>query len=523
MQFKRKAVLLVVLLLLLVSIGVGGYFVVKNAQTAWEDASTWTAGDKISLPVQTNYNFTTSIEKDSIKVTIPFCVLYEVAEKTADILEYKCATIPYSSVELTKRFPEKIKLNPDVVFEIDTQKDVLPETYLNFARIDKTAITTTISEPQPVSISLTSTYRKPEKNFSSLLSHYITTMGGKAKENYEGLQLTEWKVDRVKEAKDYSAEEKAAIIAEWREKAWKDVNTVLQTSDYLNAPNSQALLDKLAPAMSYKSVYCPTANKDEKCRPGYAMNAATNIMYYTYAADSFDRGAAEKIAEALRNRVEPFVYLYDEKLTAYYNTCDINTDCTFFHRMEAYDYPMCPINELGKKNMTFVKSLYMDYRFVVMDEAYFNNPPNFQQVQEEHERFKKELLASGSRRQFNQDTIPLIDKLCFYAMTGEREVDARSLESLKDLYITFVQAQLRISDVEFLNAGKVSNEDIIFDLVLQATKLNPYSNAFIPQPFTGYSRLLTGVQLQDSGTDADGYWSSLNATLILLYLTAPNK
>ncbi len=523
MQIKKNSILVGITIAFVSLISAGLFFGNKILTDLWNNENTWTLGDKVALPFQSKQNFkiTTSSVNGIVKVSIPFCILYKATEVNDSVIEYSCAEIPFSYLELTRRFPEKVKLNEDIKLTVDTSKDALPGKFLGYLRINENDIKSIGTDPVPVQIDLAIVFQKPLKNISNLIKHYNATKNN-GKESYAGMKIEDWNVQKVRQYNEYTASERKQIINDWRIKAWKDVNEVLKTDEFLNLGSTKELVEKMAPMLANHSVYCPTASKSGECYSAYAMNAATNIMYYAYAADGLDKTKANKVADALRDRVVPFLYQYNEELAKYYETCDSETECTYFHRMEAYDYPMCPINEIGTKEMTFVKSLFMDYRFVTMTESYLNSEHPVSEILAEYQKYEKQLKDSGIRRNFAEETIPNMDKFCFLIVSGEQKIDKKAIDSLKNLYMSFMLGQITISEEDFLN-NKKSVDDTVFDLVLQSSVLNPYAYSFVPQPYTGFSRLLSGVQLVDPGSDPDGYWSSINATLILLYLTAQSK
>ncbi|MCC7304323.1 hypothetical protein IT418_02850 [bacterium] len=516
-RLNKKILITIFVLFLTGIVGSGAWFLNKEISKKWDDSTTWSTEGKVGLPVQasSNYKITTVEEGGQFKITVPFCVLYEVAIVTENKFDYYCAAIPYSSIELTKRFPDKIKFTKDIVVSYNSDIDALPTSFLNYITIDKEALKSIGSDVKPVSISMSVTYQKPSTNFRSMVAHYQTVKSGE-KESYVGMRVSEWKVDLVKQASEYSPSEKKEIIKKWRAQAWKDVNNLLKTQSYLDMPNSKELLIEMAKWMVFRNMYCPTAQVKEECDLGYEENASSNLMYYTYSAFNLEKKRFDRITDALRERVMPFVLESNPELVQYYLDCDTATECNYYHRLELYDYPACPILELGKGGQSEIAKLFLDFRSPTLGDEYSQMDLSKSGILAKFATIKNEFVSSKSLRRLSYDSVQNFDKLC-YKILKDNVTDAEVITTAKNVYIHNYLGQVFIEESKFAN---VDTDTAIFDLVLQSSKLNPYAYTTVPSPVLSYKRLLTGVQKQDNQREADGYWASLNSTMILLYLTS---
>lgn len=527
-RLKKKGLILFISTLVVAVVGIGGYFVSKNAMKAWDDASTWKVDSTIALPVQGEGNYKVEVNelgsgRTSIKV--PFCVLFDAKLVSQGNIEYYCAAIPYSSVELTRYFPEHYKLNKDIVLSFNESKDALPTDFLGSITISTDTISSVGTNPVPASIETVVLYKKPKMSITAIINHYQKVLAGE-QETYADTVLESWSVTRVRTATEYSATEKKEIIKEWRAKAWKDINKIFNTQSFLTSTDNKDFVSKIGPAMAWRSIFCPAVTLKDECELSYIQNSSTNIMYYSYAASVIDNKIAIRVAEVLRDRVIPFVYQHNPKMGEYYDNCNNETECAYFHHMQVYDYPVCPVNEIGNaKQSEFIKNLFIDLRYVLMGEDYVDRPLDYEKTVAEIDRLKKDFLRSGLDREFEGrdvgEGVSFIDRTCLHLIYGSVEPDKRIVEKLRDLYMVFVLGRTYIDEKNYANSD-LSYEDSLFQMVLDASSLNAYKYSLVPQPYASYQRVLTGVYKQDTGYLTDEYWASLNSTLILLYLTGSN-
>lgn len=527
-HFKKKSLILFSYYFLIAVVGVFGFFVIQNALNAWNDTSTWKVDSSVSLPVRGEGNYKAEIkelESGKTSIKIPFCVFFDVNQVSPGTVEYSCAALPYSSVKLTTYFPTHYKLNKDIVISYNEAKDPLPTEYIDRVSITKETITSVGSDPVPASIEVVISHKKPRMGVSALFKHYQKAKNNE-QENYASTVIDSWKVTKIRTADQYSPEERKKIVAEWRAKAWTDINKVLGMESILASKDNREFVTKMGTSLAWRSVSCKAVSSTAECELSYLQNASTNIMYYGYAANAIDNKVATQLAEVLRNNVIPFVYQHNKKMGDFYDNCDPEKECAFYHNMQVYDYPVCPINELGKKNPSdYVKNLFVDLRYVLMGEDYIDRPLDYAKTVAEIEQLKKDFLKSGLDRDFAGrnvgEGVSFIDRTCLHLLYGEVEPDQRIIEKLRELYMVFVLGRTYIDEYEFANKD-VKAEDAIFQMVLDSSIHNPYKYTLVPQPYASYQRVLTGVYKQDTGNLTDEYWTSLNSTLILLYLTGSN-
>jgi hypothetical protein len=218
----------------------------------------------------------------------------------------------------------------------------------------------------------------------------------------------------------------------------------------------------------------------------------------------------------------PFVAISNPKLNDFYATCT-DAECgEDYHILEQYDYQACPVLELGNKNLTENGKIFLEYR-KLKSEEFIDNPLaddlNIKQnVMVLLKVAADDFESSGDRRLFSYDVRLGMDDLC-YKFLRDNVTDKEILEGWKDVYMDSLWGKLFL---EKRNKTQ-SFEDSLFEIVLQATELNSYNTNIIPAPMLTAQRLGTGVQKEDNATDADGYWGSVNISMIMLYLTSNYK
>ncbi|WKZ23871.1 MAG: hypothetical protein QY312_03870 [Candidatus Dojkabacteria bacterium] len=526
MRLHKKTVWFAIAIIAVLSLIGGGAFFSIKMMNVWDDESTWSVDSSVALPVVADGTFKMTSEKNDsggTTITVPFCVLYDAAEVENGATEYYCAAIPYSTLQLIDYFPTSFQFKKDIVFTYNPERDPLPEEFIGRLGITSETIKSIGSEPLPVSMEAEVSHTKPKLTPVSLVTHYLMVMRGE-KEVYEATAMESWKISKVKLAADYSEAEKKEVVAEWRKQAWQDINKLLKTEEYLNAPNNKELVTKLGPAMAWRSVYCPTAEVAEQCEVSYPQNASTNIMYYVYAASRIDERVAKQMTLALREKVIPFVFDNNPDMATYYGNCDPEGECAYYHNMQVYDYPVCPINHLASaRKSTYIEELYEELRFVLIDDEFIEEPLNYAEIEREINALKQDFLKSGIYRAFNSyevgEAISKIDKLCLHMVYNQTLPDQRLVAMMKEIYYLYVFGQVFTDEQDFnITPDKVDEK--LFQLVLNAGVLNPYAYSIVPQPYTSYHRILTGVYKADADYLLDGYWGSINMTLVLLYLTS---
>ncbi|WKZ24196.1 MAG: hypothetical protein QY312_01145 [Candidatus Dojkabacteria bacterium] len=517
MQVKKKVVG-ISLITLIVALFLGGLvWIMREAQIAWDDNNTWKVDSSVALPVVAEGVFKMKqeqVDDSTTRIIIPFCVLHKTVQKENDVTEYHCAAIPYSTLELVDFFPTSFHLKDDIVFTFNPEQDVLPDEFLGKIGINPVTLKSFGAEPVPITAEFEVTHEKPRKTPTAFFTHYRKTLAGET-ETYAQTSLTSWSVNNVRLAADYSEEERKQIITEWRKQAWEDVNKIFKTESFLNAANAKDLVQGIAENMPYRNVHCPTAQNNSECQLGYKENISTNLIFYTYTAEELDPQIYEKVVDAVNTRLTPFVRKYNRELYDFYTDCSPE-ECPYYFRLEAYNYPACPILEFGKTGSSKIKSFFLDFRDIASVEGYSVRTMTKAEILEVIQNFKKEYIESKTLREYSKESIREIDDLCFKVL-NENITDKDIIDGMEELFMLNVLGQLYISEDKYLN--NINYEDAIFQIVLDASLLNPYDHSFVPQTALGYQRFLTGIQETEVLPD-DEYWASLYTTVMVLYLTS---
>jgi len=468
----------------------------KFINDTWENGNTWDTQPALSLPVSEPLHTVLSKETTQSKpgqvsfiFKTDYCYLYEIVktEGPQSALTINCSLISkYLFDSLTESQRKLVK--PDISLVIH-ENDPRPISFLAQADTTYSALGKLSNYTQPVTLTVTGTITKPQKDFKNLVNHFVSFVTGK-NTLAEGT-LVSYEVKSLTNASDSQK-------SEFADKWIRRVNESFEKGFLTNLSKKKDVTSRLN---YFRESFSPTSMSCTKlttCVAEYAENPAEKIIYFMYGLHRSNKQVFTENAKDLYSSIYPFNKKYPSVNASAVRSKE-SSDWTIF---SVYNFPVCPVAEVVNNESNDATKLFVEYAKSLDD---------FANTEAQHLAFLKTFNQKfwTETEGWDADFIVQLDAVCGNVLANQATTSPALKKALIDVYFEMLSTQ----------AGeKVTyNKNVLANYIYTHAVFSPYNTPLLIDTVLMHDRT-KGIETVDQQIDSHIEWKSLLTTLIISYL-----
>lgn len=489
----RKLILFTYYVLFIVLAVFSVVWLSKSLSYSWDNVDHWGLDRKISFPLLDNdLRVSKSISGPTGKTTFTFsadyCYLF-VIQKSADGSEItlKCSLLPRYYFESSQNSPASWQQRSDITMVINNN-DPAPDAFLGKSDRSFASISQQLEKPIAVSIQVVGEFQKPAKTLKSQFEHFANSISG-SKTPVNAI-ITSYAIKRIDTA---TSQEQMVYANEWVAQLRKKFQTELAES----IDKESSSTDRLNYLRKYFTATSLKCSKLESCAPEYEENPAEKVGYYLYGLQRYDATAFAKYSDLFYASLYPFNNKYPPQESNPKKAA--KSPWTVF---SAYNFPMCPIAEISKKEVNGTTKLFSAYAKVLS--KYADTAEKSDALLKSYNR-SLWFEADG----WDSDFIRKFDGVCGNILSGAVPSTEKQRAKIVEVYLDMLSKQI--------GTTVTYDKKAIARLIYEKTAYSPYKPPFLVDSVLMTDRAKDIDTLEEQGTTYTE-WKSLVNTLIIAYL-----
>ena len=479
-----------------------------NANEAWADQSTWSTEGRVVLPmVAENLKVKNTLTKSSLgenqafEFSTEYCYLYEIAKASdGNSATLKCSLLPMyyaqRSTEVTKTWKE----SADIMLTI-YKNDPEPREFLGRLLTDFESVSTLGGPVKfPVTMAIKGEYKYPQRNIITKFFHLWKALVNQ--KDRVDVNIISFSVKRLDDA---TPAEMHVYAQKWLEEQQNATKAAYLGAE-LNTKIGQTYLDGAKELYQYQRIKCVGL---ATCRRAYEGNPANNYMYMLMASEKDDPKFFEHSFRVISTSLYPFNN----------GEIPVSTDAedSPWKYFSAYDFPICPINDLYSGNKSKSARLIEQYltKESVIDRSKFSDTYLLSLLDADSysdQNITGEYLHFGA---WEMERVFTVNAACLWAINSAKTTNRQKLID-KVLKVYFSMYSNAVG--EKIDGSRANFEKAIY----KSNAYSPYKDNRMAD--AGVARIREGgIQTITDASSEYIEWKSALNTYIMLYIYGSSK